>query len=178
MFSQRIYIVYQRYIIKKKVRNKPMRYLLGIYRTYRSGRHIHFIYHVYTMYITCINLHGSDIPVIYNEYSLYILHGLSLVYTMYIPCIYMAYPQYICGRCNVYLLDTHSISQVYHYKKRVQNKPMMYLLGIYRTYWSGQHIHFIYHVYTMYIPCIYLHGSDIPVIYNESSLYILHGLSL
>ena len=59
-----------------------MRSWQGIYLTYRSGRHIHVIYHVYTMYI----------PYIYYVYIIHIqtLH-LSLVYTMYIPCIYKTY---------------------------------------------------------------------------------------
>ena len=35
----------------------------------------------------------------------------------------------------------------------------------------------IYHVCTMYIPCIYQSGCDIPVIYQAYSLYRLHCLS-
>ncbi len=62
-----------------------------IYLTYRSGRHIHVKYHVYTMYIPLIYLHGSDIPVIFNVYSMYILYILYSVNTMYIPCIYHVY---------------------------------------------------------------------------------------
>ena len=34
----------------------------------------------------------------------------------------------------------------------------------------------IYHVYNMYIPCIYLSVCDIPVIYQAYSWYILHCL--
>ncbi len=49
------------------------------------------LYHLYTLYIPFTNRSGSDIPVIYQEYSLYILHGLSLVYTLYIPSIYIVY---------------------------------------------------------------------------------------
>ena len=41
----------------------------------------------------------------------------------------------------------------------------------------GWNIPCIYHVYTMYIPCIYQSGCDIPVIYQTYSLYLLHCLS-
>ncbi len=44
------------------------------------------------------------------------------------------------------------------------------------SYRSGLHIHVIHHVYTMYIPLIYLHCSDIPVIFNVYSMYILYIL--
>ena len=67
-----------------------MRSWQGIYLTYRSGRHIHAIYHVYTMYI----------PYIYYVYIIHIqtLH-LSLVYTTYISCIYISYPCMIIWYC-------------------------------------------------------------------------------
>ncbi len=45
---------------------------------------------------------GSDIPVIFNVYSMQILHILYSVNTMYIPCIYMVYTMYILSTYNVY----------------------------------------------------------------------------
>ena len=71
------------------------------------------ICHVYTMYIPCIYNSRFDIPVIYQGYSLYILHGISSVYTVhiqficivyfvYIPCIYHVYTWYIYGIYMVY----------------------------------------------------------------------------
>jgi hypothetical protein len=98
-----------------------MRFLLGIYWTYWRGRlrrHITGIYHVSTMYIPCIYRSGSDIPVIYQEYSLYILHGLSLEYILYIPSISIVCPQYIH---DIYLVYIYSIFEGY----------TMYIFGIY-----------------------------------------------
>ena len=99
----KMFNVYPRYIIIKKVRNKPMRSWQGIYLTYRSGRHTHVIYHVYTMYIPLIYLHGSDKPVIFNAYSMYILYILYSVNAMCIPCISMIYSMYIHGIYYVYI---------------------------------------------------------------------------
>ena len=53
------------------------------------------ICHVYTMYIPCIYNSRFDIPVIYQGYSLYILHGISSVYTVYIQFICIVYFVYI-----------------------------------------------------------------------------------
>ncbi len=94
-----------------------MRFLLGIYRTYHSGRHVNAIYHVYTMYMPCIYRSGSDIPVIYQyqEYSLYILHG----YPQYIRCIHSIYSVYL-----LYILGIYSIFLGY----------TMYIYGIYIVY--------------------------------------------
>ncbi len=98
-----------------------MRYLLGIYRAYWWGRHITGMYHVYTMFIACIYRSGSDIPVMYQENSLNILHGLSFVYTLYLPSIYIVYPQYI--QC-IYLV----------YINRIFFRYTMYMFGIYIVY--------------------------------------------
>ncbi len=92
-----IYYVYPKYTHSI---SRVYNYKKGTEQTHETAYAFH--YHVYTMYIPCIYLHGSDIPVIHNEYSLYILHGLSLVHTMFIPCIYMIYPWYIYGRYNAY----------------------------------------------------------------------------
>ncbi len=51
------------------------------------------IYHV-SLYIPCIYQSVCDIPVIYQAYSLYILHCLSFVYTSYIQYICIVYHQY------------------------------------------------------------------------------------
>jgi hypothetical protein len=70
-----------------------MRYLLGIYRTYRSGRHIHVIHHVYTMYI--IYIYNIHLTCIYNhtkyKSAATIRFHVTSVCTMYIPCIYQTY---------------------------------------------------------------------------------------
>ena len=77
------------------------------------------------MYIPLIYLPGSDIPVIFNEYSMYILYILYSVNTMYIPCIYIVYTMYILSTYNVYyqyilgiyteyVVNIHSISTVYY----------------------------------------------------------------
>ena len=89
-----------------------MRYLLGIYRTYRSGRHIHFIYHVYTMYIPCISYF---IHIIYIQ----TLH-LTLVYFMYIPCIYIYY-------ILVYTIDIACTSSLQGFVALIghQHRPIM-----------------------------------------------------
>ena len=49
------------------------------------------------MYIPWKYQSGWDIPVIYQTYSLYIQHGISLVYTINIKWIYFVYPLYISG---------------------------------------------------------------------------------
>ncbi len=103
-----IYIVYHRYVIIKKGTEQNhevcTRYIPDISVRTAYKFYIPCIYHVYTMYIPALFWYTC-----YNEYSLYILHGLSLVYTMCIPCIYMVYPQrynvyqvYIKSRYNVY----------------------------------------------------------------------------
>ena len=90
-----------------------MRFLQGIYRPYGWHVHMPLICHVYTMYIPCIYNSRFDIPVIYQGYSLYILHGISSVYTVYIqficivyfvyiPCIYHVSTWYIYGIYMVY----------------------------------------------------------------------------
>jgi hypothetical protein len=72
------YISYQRYIIIKKDTEQTQvftRYIPDISFRTAYTCNIHVIYHVYTMYIPCIYLSRSDIPVTYQEYSLYILDG-------------------------------------------------------------------------------------------------------
>jgi hypothetical protein len=63
------------------------------------------------MYIPLIYLPGSDIPVIFNVYSMYILYILN---TMYIPCIYIVYTMYKLSTYNVCYQYIHSISTVYY----------------------------------------------------------------
>ena len=46
--------------------------------------------------------------------------------------------------------------------KKVLNKPIYILHGIYHTYVLGHHMPLIYMIYTIYIPCIYKY---IPCIY-------------
>ncbi len=67
-------------------------YTLHMYDIYIV--HMTEIYHVYTMYIPCIYQTGGDITVIYQEYSLHILHCIYLEYTLYIH-ICVVYPLYI-----------------------------------------------------------------------------------
>ncbi len=64
------------------------------------------IYHVYTLYIPCIYQSVCDILVIYQAYSLYILHCLYFVYTSDILCIYIVY---ILSIYHVYTLYIHGI---------------------------------------------------------------------
>ncbi len=77
-----------------------------------------------TMYIPLIYLPGSNIPVIFNVYSMYILYILYLVNTMYIPCIYhvytlhiqrilLVYTKYIHGICSEYTSYIYSILCAY-----------------------------------------------------------------
>ncbi len=64
-----------------------------------------------------------------------------------IPVIYHKYP-----------MDKHDISKVYHYKKRYGTNPFYftwYTPYIWMRTPYAFDIHGIYHVYTMYIPCIY-----------------------
>ncbi len=63
------------------------------------------IYQVYTWYIPCIYRTFSDIPVIYQEYSWNILHGISFVYT----CIYHVYTQYML----IYVVYTWYIYSIF-----------------------------------------------------------------
>ncbi len=107
-----------------------MRFLLGIYRTCWWGRHVTGIYYLYNMYIPCIYWSGSDIPVIYQEYSLYILHGLFLVYTLYIPNISSVYTKYILSISSVYTMNMFGIYIVYFLGYT------MYMFGIYIVYTS------------------------------------------
>ncbi len=58
----------------------------------------------------------------------------------------------------------------------VQNKPINVLPRIYLPYVGGLHNTGIYHVYPMYIPCIFQSGSNMAMKYQEYSLYILDGI--
>ncbi len=101
---------------QRYVRYIPCQDLMGLFRT--------FFYND-TMYIPLIFLPGSDIPVIFNVYSMYILYILYSVKTMYIPCIYHVYTMYILSTYSVYypyilgiyteyVMNIHSISTVYY----------------------------------------------------------------
>ncbi len=56
--------------------------------------------------------------------------------------------------------------------KKVQNKPIYLILDMYQVYVWDIHIYGVYHVYSMYILCIYRPGCDIPVIYSRN----IHGI--
>ena len=116
-----IFILYPRYIIIKKGMEQThevlTRYIPDISLRTAYTCNTPCIYHVYTM-----NIHAmSDIPVLFNVYSMYILYILYLVNTMYIPCIYIVYTMYILSTYNVYY---------------------QYILGIYTEYIVN--IHSIY----------------------------------
>ena len=97
-----IFILYPRYIIIKKGMEQThevlTRYIPDISLRTAYTCNTPCIYHVYTM-----NIHAmSDIPVLFNVYSMYILYILYLVNTMYIPCIYIVYTMYILSTYNIY----------------------------------------------------------------------------
>ncbi len=121
---KKIFMEYQRYIIIKIGTEQTQKcftmYIPSICMTSTYDWNIPCIYHVYTI----IYQTGGDIPVIYQEYSVYILHCMYLEYTLYILHIYKVYQFYkqcIYQVCiwnmlciyTVYKLNMHSILCVY-----------------------------------------------------------------
>ena len=82
-----------------------------------------------------------------SEPGMYV-HGIYMVYTWYITCI--CRPQ-----------------------RYVRYIPCQDLMGLFRTFFYND-IPLIYYEYLR--PLIYLPGSDIPVIFNVYSMYILYIL--
>jgi hypothetical protein len=142
--------------------------------------YMYSICHVYTkrfIVVYVMDMHG-----IYLLYPR--LACIYMVYTWYIPCISKAYGNVIhmCGIyqlkykwvCSVpffiliylwYTMNIQWINMIYHRYiniKKVRNKPINILVGIYHTYGLHYHMPLIYMVYTMYIPCIYMY---IPSVY-------------
>jgi hypothetical protein len=73
---------------------------------------------------------------------------------------------YMTGTEQNHKVFTRYIPTILARTWQVQNKIIRYLLGIYLPYWPGLHITGIYHVNTRYVLCIYCSGCNIPVIYH------------
>jgi hypothetical protein len=135
--------------------------------------YIYIYYMVYICYIVVVYIvHKWYIPVICSphQYGWYLpsktLMGLfHLFFYNDIPCI-----SHVCQK------DIYGISKVYHWKKGMEQTQKCFTLRTYRPYWWRLHMSVIYHVYTMYIPCIYQSSCDIPVIYQEYSLCRPHAI--
>ncbi len=127
-----------------------IRYIAGIYLAYFSSMPSSPICQVYTYFTT----HG---------FVLYLL-------LLYILVIYYVYLKDIVI-CYVYLKDIHNISQGYNNNNNKGTEQAHELWSRYIP------VKLVRTAYYWNKPCIYRSVSDIPVIYQEYSWYILYGLS-
>ncbi len=101
--------------------------------------HVTEIYHVYTRYIPCIYQTGDDITVIYQEYSLYILHCIYLEYTLYILHIYIVYQLYI--QCIYQVCTWNMLCILIVYTQYVNWIYIVYYVYILHPDWSSVPFH-------------------------------------
>jgi hypothetical protein len=118
-----------------------------------------------------------NISMVYTWY----IHGILHVYAVLADMsgIYLVNASWVCSVpffIMIYLWYTMNIFWIYivhqRHIKKVRNKPMRYWQGIPDISVRTAYTCIIPCVYTMYIPLIYLHFFDIPVIFNVYSMYI------